>query len=304
MSFEIKQIPSQTGKQQGVGAEIIGLDIDGPISLATEQALQQAWLDYGILLFRGIGTSPEAQLNLSRCFGKQEVHPIENIRVEGYPELIWLANKDKATTPVYNYDGVATVSKIPWHSDLVYTTTPSRGALFRMVTMPEQGGDTGWIDTAKAYVALPEQTKKKIDSLEALFQFIIDPSEMRFGKHNVKRDDTDKTTEGNFYPDFPDIAHPIVWTHPISARKSLNLSTLHLREIIDMDKAEGDALLDELVAHVTRPEFSYVHHWQENDMILWDNWRTMHAAIGHPPQFKRLAHRTTIKGEHVFGRVL
>ncbi|MEH6550719.1 MAG: TauD/TfdA family dioxygenase [Pseudomonadales bacterium] len=288
----------------GIGAEVIELDLENPIAEADQQALQEAWLDKGILLFREIGDSPEKQLALSRVFGELEVHPIENIRLEGYPELIWLANKDRSTSPVYLYDGKPTVSRIPWHSDLVYTTTPNRGALLRMVNMPEQGGDTGWIDTAAAYEGLSDEIKQRIDGLEARFEFIIDPQEIRFGRPDVKRDETDKDTETAFYPDFPPIAHPLVWTHQVSGKKSLNVSTLHLREVIGMDREEGDALLHQLVAHTTQAQFSYDHHWQPNDMVLWDNWRTMHRAQGHPPELKRLVHRTTIKGEHSFGRVI
>jgi len=288
----------------GIGAEVSGLDLNHPISSADHQALNDAWLDKGILLFRAIGDTPEKQLALSRVFGQLEVHPIENIRVEGYPELIWLANKDRSTSPVYRYDGVPTVSRIPWHSDLVYTTTPNRGALLRMITMPERGGETGWIDTAAAYEALAPDVKQRIDGLEARFEFILDPQEIRFGRPNVERDDTDKQIEAAFYPNFPPIAHPLVWVHPVSGKKALNVSTLHLREVIGLPAAEGDALLAELVAHTLQPRFSYVHRWAPNDMVLWDNWRTMHSATGHPPELKRLVHRTTIKGEHVFGRVL
>ena len=163
-------------------------------------------------------------------------HPIENIRVEGYPELIWLSNrKSDETAPVYHYDGVATVGRIPWHSDLVYTTTPNRGALLRMLEMPYSGGQTGWIDTAAAYDALPETTKQRIEHLEARFSFIADPREMRFGRPNVERhDETNLEKEKAFYPHFPDTLHPLVWRHPVSGRKALCVSPLHLREVVDL----------------------------------------------------------------------
>jgi N-acyl-D-aspartate/D-glutamate deacylase len=71
MAFETKPL------ETGVGAEIIGLDLSRPIDEATRSALYEVWLEAGILLFRGIGTSPERQLELSRCFGELEVHPVE-----------------------------------------------------------------------------------------------------------------------------------------------------------------------------------------------------------------------------------
>ncbi len=299
MTIEIKPLPNT------IGVEVLGLDLSKDIDSDTADRLYTAWQSAGIMLFRSIGTTPERQLNLSRVFGELEVHPIENIRLEDYPELIWLANKDATSAPLYYYDDVPTVSRIPWHSDLVYTTTPNRGALLRMVDMPAQGGQTGWIDTAAAYEALDNETKKLIEDKEGLFQFILNPCDMRFGRMNVKRDDnSNKTNEANFYPDFPDIAHPLVWTHPETGKKSLAVSPLHLRSMVGNENAEADALLNKLVDHATSGEFTYIHQWQPNDMVLWDNWRTMHCALGHPPELKRMVHRTTIKGSHAFGRVL
>lgn len=300
MALQITALPG------GIGVEVSGLDLNREPSETERRQLYQAWLDAGIMLFRGIGDSPEKQLALSRCFGELEVHPIENIRVEGYPELIWLSNhKSKQTAPVYHYDGVPTVGRIPWHTDLVYTTTPNHGALLRMLEMPERGGETGWVDTAAAYDALPESTQQRIEGLEAQFQFIADPREMRFGRPDVHREDeSGLAAEKAFYPDFPDIAHPLIWKHPITGRKALNVSPLHVRRIIGMEPTAGDALLAELVAHATDPRFIYIHRWQPNDMVLWDNYRTMHSALGHAPDASRLVHRTTLKGDIPMGRLL
>lgn len=289
----------------GVGLEIVGLDPTRPASQTERDELNRLWLEAGILLFRGIGTSPEVQLEISRCFGELDVHPIESIRVSGYPELIWLSNMGKQMAPVYYYDDQPTIGRIPWHTDLVYTTTPNRGALLRMLEMPAEGGETGWVDTAMAYDALSDEMKERIEGLEVLFEFVLNPEDMRFGKPENMRCATNEneTKQEIEYPDFPDIIHPLVWTHPISGRKALNISPLHLREVVGLPKAEGDAILDELVAHATKSEFYYVHKWEPNDMVLWDNLRTMHKAFGNPPEVNRLVHRTTIKNGIQLGRV-
>lgn len=295
-SFDVKPLPG------GVGAEVIGLDLDRPIDEETSRALNEVWLDAAIVLFRGMGTSSERQLRLSRCFGELEVHPVESIRLEGTPEIINLAQKKGDRQQMtFRFDGEPIVGRIPWHTDLIYTPTPNRGAILRMVEKPAEGGQTGWIDTAAAYDALPDETKKRIEGLEARFDFIWNLEEMRFGrKWNIELED-----RGNVdYPEFPDVAHPLVWTHPISGRKSLCLSTFHLLDMVDMDKEEGDALLAELVDHTTDGRFTYVHDWEVSDMVLWDNWRTMHMAFGAAPGFDRVVHRTTMKGEHQTGRLL
>lgn len=295
MEFEARPL------EGGIGAEVIGLDLDREIDEATAKALNEVWLDAAIVLFRGIGTSDERHVRLSRCFGELEVHPVESIRLEGNPEIIRLAQKGDRQQMTYYFDGEPVVGRIPYHTDLIYTTTPNRGAILRMVEKPAESGETGWIDTAAAYDALPQATKDRIAGLEARFDFVSNLCDMRFGrKQHIELGDS-----GNVdYPEFPDVAHPLVWTHPISGRKSLSLSTVHLIDMVGMDREEGDAILEALVEHTLDDRFAYVHDWEEGDMVLWDNWRTMHKAYGAPPGYDRVVHRTTMKGEHQTGRLL
>lgn len=284
-----------------VGAEVQGLDLDQPIDSATRRALYDTWLEFGILLFRGIGTSSERHLALSRCFGELEVHPVESIRLEGHPEIISLRSTGDSEQIVHYFDDVAVAGRIPWHTDLIYTPTPCRGALLRMVVKPASGGQTGWVDTAAAYDALSAATKARIEGLEARYDFVIDICDMRFGKPQNLRHGSMGNIE---YPEFPDVAHPLVWTHPESGRKALMTSPTQLVDMVDMDADEGDALLEELVAHATDGRFTYIHEWEQDDMVLWDNWRTMHTAFGTPPECEREVQRTTIHGALTTGRLL
>ena len=295
-AFDVKPLAG------GIGAEVIGLDLDREIDAATADALNAVWLEYAIVLFRGIGTSNESHVRLSRAFGELEVHPVESIRLEGAPEIIRLAQKAGDTDQMtYRFAGEDIVGRIPYHTDLIYTTTPNRGAILRMVEKPAVGGETGWIDTAAAYDALDEETKARIDGLEARFDFVWNLEVMRFGKpEGVALVDKGSVP----YPEFPDVAHPLVWVHPISARKSLSLSTVHLIDVVGLSREEGDPILEHLVEHTLDERFAYVHDWEESDMVLWDNWRTMHTARGVPTGLDRVVHRTTMKGEHQTGRLL
>lgn len=284
----------------GFGREITGLDITGPIAPETAAALRQVWLDHGVLVFRGIGTSPEVQLALSRCFGELEPHPIAKFRHPDHPELILLSNEDGPIGPVYEFGGVPTTQMIPWHTDLAFTTTPNAGALLRMVRKVETGGQTGWLDTAAAYDALDDATKAEIADLEAVYLFRAGLEEMRFNRPEGRRLSPRKDS----YPDFPPVANPLVWIHPENGRKVLNVSTLNIDSVIGMSEAASDTLIQRLIDHTLDPRFQYVHDWQNNDMVLWDNRRTMHMAFGHPADQIRIVHRTTIKGTVAMGRII
>lgn len=295
MSFEVIPLDAE------VGVEVVGLDLHHGVSDSTRQDLYDTWLDAGIVLFRGLGSTPERHLELSRCFGDLEVHPVEAIRLEGHPEIISLNNRGAQEMALHYFDDEPIEGRIPWHTDLIYTPALCRGALLRMVQKPTKGGETGWIDTAAAYDALPDATKQRIQGREARFDFIADICEMRFGRPPKLRHGDMGTTE---YPEFAPVAHPLVITHAESGRKALNVSPVQLVCMVDMAAEEGDALLEELVAHATCGRFSYVHDWEVDDMVLWDNWRTLHTAFGVPPECEREVQRTTIAGELPTGRIL
>lgn len=156
------------------------------------------------------------------------------------------------------------------------------------------------LDTAAAYDELDEATKEEIADLEAVYLFRAGIEEMRFNQQGGTRISPRKES----YPDFPPVANPLVWTHPDTGRKVLNVSTLNIDYIIGQRNERGDALIRRLIEHTLQPRFQYVHEWENNDMVLWDNRRTMHAAFGHPVDQIRVVHRTTIKGEVAMGRLL
>lgn len=299
MSFTLKPL------RNGIGLECRGLDLDKPIPQATRDALYNAWIDAGIIVFKDTAHNPEQQIELSRCFGSLDVHPVKNLNTESqYPELMVLASDAQSKLSVYYWEDKPldlVVGFIPWHSDLIFTTTPSHGAMLRSVENPRTGGHTAWIDTMAAYEALSDNTKTRIEHLEVEYRFCTSLLDARYGldpklrmKHKGERS----------FPAFPPVAHPLVWRHPVSSRKVLNLSPLHLQRIVGLDDEESDALLKELVTHVTSLRFSYEHAWEQHDMVLWDNWRTLHTALGFPLGEQRLVHRTSLGGSAVMGRVI
>ncbi len=88
--------------------------------------------------------------------------------------------------------------------------------------------------------------------------------------------------------------HDLVKTHPATGRKSLYLSRLMCRRVVDMDPAEGEALLLELFDHAEKPEFVYAHKWTVDDLVIWDNRCLNHARTDFPPEEERMLRRFTV----------
>jgi len=93
--------------------------------------------------------------------------------------------------------------------------------------------------------------------------------------------------------------HPLVRIHPKTGRKALYVR-LHTERFAYMTVAESAPLLDFLVAHATRPEFTCRLHWRKGTMAIWDNRRVLHNAINDYPGQRRRMHRITIAGDRLY----
>jgi taurine dioxygenase len=95
----------------------------------------------------------------------------------------------------------------------------------------------------------------------------------------------------------PDVEAPVVRTHPVTGRKGLFVNEAHTACLVGVPEDEGAALLAELCAHVTKPQFRYEHQWRAGDLLMWDNIAVQHKAnFDYDLPLRRLMHRTTVRG--------
>ena len=294
-----------------VGVEVSGFDINEALTDSIKAELKSLWYEHAILVFRDQDISSEKQIEFSRIFGPLEIHPLKINTSDEHPELFVLENGgDKDSFFTAFYEGEEIVGRLDWHMDLHYTARPNHGALLRAVVVAEEDGLTGFGDLAKAYDALDSETQDLLEKLEVAYSFSMQRRHMRYvnlegyepGPHSPKK----PADVG--YPDFADAVYPAVVTHPVSGRKVLEIVEQFLDRVITpqqfgLSNDESIELLERLVAHTKKPEFTYFHQWRDGDMVLWDNWRAMHCATGTRPGIKRVINRTTIEGDITLGRV-
>lgn len=274
-----------------LGAEVSGVDLSESVDEGTFSEILDAFHRYQLLCFPKQTLTPGQHIAFSRRFGDLEIHVCEQYLLPEHPEILLLSNELKEDgARVSLADGGS-----GWHSDLSYMERPSLGSLLYAVQTPERGGDTEWANMYSAYETLPDETKKRIEGLKAIHQFDqrlnprLPPPDLRY--RDAHSDELRALT--------PDVQHPIVRTHPVTGRKVLFVSLRFTIGIADMDKKEGAALLDELLAHQENPEFTYHHKWKMGDLMMWDNRCTNHRACGEVVQFPdvRRLHRTTVLGD-------
>lgn len=118
---------------------------------------------------------------------------------------------------------------------------------------------------------------------------------------SFKADAEERTLHENL---FPDLAWPLVYVHPKTGQRVLNVSPHSSAQIVELQNDEGRVLLSELIAHSTQGRFAYWHQYRRGDLVVWDNWRAMHADSGTKAKYRCLAYRTTLKGDVTFGHLI
>ena len=91
--------------------------------------------------------------------------------------------------------------------------------------------------------------------------------------------------------------HPFIIRHPESGRETLLGCFGYILGIEGMEDAEAAEIIRELYAWQTREAFQYIHRWQENMLVIWDNRSVLHKANGGYDGYARELHRTTISAD-------
>ena len=288
------------------GAAIAGLTRMHLRDTKVRRKLNALWIEHGVLLFRDGESSQEMHLELSRCFGPLEPHLFPESRQEGFPDLVKIKYYPDDGS-YYDVNGQLRGSWLPWHCDLMYTHKINHGGILRPVQLPESGGETGFIDQIAAYDRLPVELRERIEGLHVVYHVDVDMSLQPFANHGdvrlIRMAQSGTNIEKRKFS-YPRVIHPMVYTQAETSRKILNVSPAFALGIYEDGTAAGDTLLRDVIEICTDPGFSYFHKWQAGDMVLWDNWRTLHSAKGVPPNQTRVMERTTISGDYALGRPL
>jgi taurine dioxygenase len=276
-----------TKSDVALGAEI-HVDLSEPMSDGRFAEIEAAFHDNIVVCFRGQTLTDEQHIAFSRRFGELEVHIVKKYLLPGHPEILLVSN---VRNEAGEHIGLADAG-FTWHSDVSYRKTPSRCSLLYAKEVPHRDGrplgETVFANCVAAYEALSPAMKRRLDGLQAIHRYSM--------RRRVENSPRPKLTAAQL-AETPDVAHPIVRTHPHTGRKALYITAGECIGIEGMAEDEAVALIAELDEWCVRPEFLYRHRWRVGDLLMWDNATCMHLAIcDYVLPERRLMHRTTVIG--------
>jgi alpha-ketoglutarate-dependent 2,4-dichlorophenoxyacetate dioxygenase len=272
----------------GFVAEVGDVDLSQPLSAPDIADIKQAFWKYAVLIFPEQTLSPERHLAFAELFG-----PVEADRVldtKSGPNRV-----DARFSDVSNLDAAGNIwsehsrkrmykaaNKL-WHTDSSFRQRPGLCSLLYANTVAPVGGQTEFADQRAAWDALPEAMKQSLEGLVA--EHSIATSRRLSGFADFTED------EGRRMSRAPQL---LVRTIPETARRSLYVAA-HAGRIFGMPDAEGRALIEDLIAHVTQRQFVHSHRWRPKDLVMWDNRCTLHRGMDYDDlRWVRDMRRTTV----------
>lgn len=152
-----------------------------------------------------------------------------------------------------------------WHTDGQFWPKPKNFIVNWLYSksVPETGGETGFLDMRYIYSKLDEVEKQKFASSK----FTIKLNDIKdFKDVDPKMIGFDEET-----------SHPTVFINPFTSIPSLYLGSVNcVLEYQNGIKEKAERLIHEYVEKYG----IYTHKWEVGDILLWDNSQVMHKGMG------------------------
>ena len=223
-------------------------DLGGPLSTLQHAELRRLLAEHSLLLFRRQRLDMDAQVRLAKRFGNV-------VSVNGRTVGEYISN--------VRPDGALGAAEICFHSDLSFSRYPYEAVLMHAVDVVDEASSTRFASGVLAYDRLGAAVQDQLLGLQALLVWPLDPS--------------GRNRDATVPPHYPRAVQPLVWTHPLTGRRSIYCDFNATDRILGLAEAESEALLDSIWREELGTACVYEHRWCVGDVVLWDNMALLHA---------------------------
>ncbi len=267
-------------------AELIGADVARPDE-ALVGLVEHLMREHAVLCIRGQGhIDDEQHLAFARAFGPLELpgnKPHNGGRVAFGLYDVSNLGPDGEIIPSDSPRAKISKGNELFHADSSFNDLPSKWSMLRGVVVTPEGGATETIDMRAVYDALPQRLKDRVEGLTARHNYF----------HSRRKAGAEVDDSAHPLAPYMRAEHPVV--RPSASGRPALFVGAHTQCIVGMDEAVSAALLEELLAFATQPQFIYAHQWRVGDILIWDNRCTLHRGTEYDyRRHKRDMRRATI----------
>jgi len=269
-----------------LGAEVSGPDLSKPLDDDVFAEIRRAWLENNVIFFRDQDMTSDQYLAFAKRWGGIHLHPY----MQGLPDHPEIFEIEKKEGDVRNFGN-------RWHTDQMFTAQPAMATMLYAKELPPVGGDTQFANLYLAYDALSDGMKEMLGRMKSVNN---GDNKRRYGglsrAERYKAQGSSMQTKVKDPGDIQTISeHPLIRTHPETGRKALYIGS-HTEKFAGMTHEESEPLLNFLMEHSHRPEFTCRFSWEVGSVAFWDNRCSQHYAINDYSGGRRM-HRITIQGD-------
>jgi taurine dioxygenase len=255
----------------GFGVEITDIDLATATDAEIRQMLDIFYRNQ-LIMVKDQSLEFDRFDEITKKFGNQHPHFLDHLRMRGHPAILMLSNIYENGKQLGIHEGACF-----WHTDVAYQDPPNSTTTVYSIEQPKDGCPTHIADCFRAYDALSESMKQKIDELICVHHygnrdFQADAKIGYQTRHEAETmTDNQKKKVKNVY-------HPLVMRHPITGRKSLYSVAGTSWGISGWPDDEAMDLLRELMAHCLQDKFVTTIDYEVGDLAAWDTFSTLHRA--------------------------
>jgi len=278
-----------------LGASIEGLDLSRPLEEREVEGIVQALGRHGVLRFARQSLTARQQKDFAARFGELEINVAGAYQEPGIPEVMILSNIVKDGKPI----GLADAGQ-DWHTDMSYSSMIAFANVLYALEVPQRNGKalgaTEFSSMHAAYDGLPSEIKNRLEGMTVLHDFNKFWEMMRREKGSKRPPLTEAQRKTK-----PPVSHPIFLVHPITGKRVLYANPGYSVRINELPQKDSDEMLAFLFEHQLKPEYRYRHEWTQGDLLMWENFGTIHKAIAdYGPDEHRLIKRCQVMATRFF----
>jgi taurine dioxygenase len=261
-----------------LGAELLDFDVTSEPTPEEQAELRRLFRQYHLLLVRGQEVTTDAHDRFVSCFG-----PLQSNRIgdaAGY-----VTNQEDPRS-LFGDE----LWRLLWHNDGAYGPRPGIATSLWAEVISPTATPTQYANAVEVVDRLPADLRDQVQRLH-----IVNAVDTAFLR-TYERVPYDEIVESEAPDRYVTYEHPVLFDPPHLDRKAIIASEQMTVHVVGLDKADGDAFLHALYDHLYADDNVYTHHWQPNDMIIWDNIALHHSRPDAPGPEPRHLRRQCIDG--------
>jgi taurine dioxygenase len=239
------------------GAIVEGIDVTQPLDAESRDELRRSFDARGVLSIHDPGLTFEFQRYLCGVFLGAAPGSEQSV-AKSTP--MFISNREPEANAPYG--------RLQFHYDMGWHPDPFQVLSLYAADVEPGAATTSLTSCGHAYDVLPDDLRRRIEGLHAVHV-----------TGQQYRGETDETADllRPQRTEEKSTVQPLVRPHPRTGRRLLYVSEMGTSHVVELPRAESDALLTDLFAILYDPALVYEHTWRTGDLVIFDNLLMQHA---------------------------